>query len=191
MKKHLKLRVTKFDKIIVVEVLESQGLTSTTHVLIDVEGGLAADSVRIPSLVCKTVAPTERGIEEHAMPPAAIKIFSTNLERDAYERKMANWISSECFGVHRELKVGEPCMCFNSIAQDEPKVLGRLIAKLPDGFTPKYIVDLPGIATEAPNWKAFYYVEPYASADCFFTNNENSHIYEWYEDETEKRKEQQ
>ena len=99
--KRLKLRIAKFNRMLVVEQLErSGGFCNTNHVK------LTADYVVISAF--------EIRISERSEPSKADAItFSDNQERDEYAANLVKWITEEQFGDVGKLEIGKPCLVSN------------------------------------------------------------------------------
>ena len=96
--KKLKLRIAKFDKLIVVEQLERKGeFYETEHFNV---GSLSVDilgnRIRINTVSNKN--------------KPAIKTFDTNQERDEYAANLIKWITEEQFGGVGKLEIGKLCL---------------------------------------------------------------------------------
>lgn len=98
MTKKLKLRIVKFDHLLVVEQLEMIGeFEGTEHVLVH-SGDMFFNEVRIDLQ------------EDREYIGAWYRSFADNEERDEYVANLVNWITEEQFGGAGKLEVGKPCL---------------------------------------------------------------------------------
>lgn len=95
--KKLKLRIAKFDRMLVVEQLELEGeWKNSEHVY-----------VRGDLFLFKAFIDLRENIKDRR---ANYRLFSDNAERDEYAQKLVNWITEEQFGGDRKLEVGKECL---------------------------------------------------------------------------------
>lgn len=98
--KKLKLRIAKFDRMLVVEQLERDEVFKNS------------ERVRISGYMCL-------GRDWIDLPESCIfrsadsRIFSDNEERDEYAANLIKWITEEQFGGSGKLEIGKPCMVSN------------------------------------------------------------------------------
>lgn len=98
--KKLKLRIAKFDRLLVVEQLERTGsFKETAHVCIEGDLFLFADGVDLPE-----------GVE---FKRSYTRDFRSNQERDEYTERFIEWITEEQFGGSGKLEIGKPCLVSN------------------------------------------------------------------------------
>lgn len=97
--KKLKLRIAKFNKMLVVEQLERTGeWKNSTHVYVQDDLHLYKSEDRID---------LQEDIDDES---SDCLRFDNNAERDAYLQKMLGWITEEQFGGAGKLEVGKPCL---------------------------------------------------------------------------------
>ena len=97
--KKLKLRIAKFDRLLVVEQLEREGeWKNSTHVYVQDDLHLYKSEDRIDL--------QEDNYDENV----AIRKFDDNVERDEYTENLIDWITEEQFGGSGKLEVGKPCL---------------------------------------------------------------------------------
>lgn len=95
--KKLKLRIAKFDKMLVVEQLELDGeFKRTNHVKVDGDLFLFEDYIDL-----------QENIDDIS---ANCLEFDDNAERDEYAANLIKWITEEQFGGCGKLEVGKPCL---------------------------------------------------------------------------------
>lgn len=100
--KKLKLRIAKFDRMLVVEGLEIEGeWEATEH--IGTNCGAKLSIHRMGCSLCKTLYKEPNDIER----------FSNNEERDEYAANLVKWITEEQFGGSGKLEIGKPCLVKN------------------------------------------------------------------------------
>ena len=95
--KKLKLRIAKFNRLLVVEQLELEGeWKNSEHVY-----------VRGDLFLFKAFIDLRGNIKDRS---ANYRLFSDNAERDEYAQKLVNWITEEQFGGLGKLVVGKECL---------------------------------------------------------------------------------
>lgn len=100
--KKLKLRIAKFDKLLVVEQLERSGEWETSEHVFPNEGHdffIGTDGIYI----CKMSSDSLNDILR----------FCNNQERDEIAANLVNWITEEQFGGAGKLEIGKPCLVSN------------------------------------------------------------------------------
>lgn len=98
--KKLKLRIAKFDRLLVVEQLEREGVfEASENIRIDGDTCLGKDWIDLPES-CKFRS-------------ADWRIFPDNQERDEYAANLVKWITEEQFGGSGKLEIGKPCLVSN------------------------------------------------------------------------------
>ena len=96
--KKLKLRIVKFDRLLVVEQLEKVGyFKNTDHVKIDDDLWLLLGAINLQK------DNNGRNADYYAD-------FIDNAERDEYVKNLIKWITEEQFGNAGELEVGKECL---------------------------------------------------------------------------------
>lgn len=99
--KKLKLRIVKFDRMLVVEQLEKDGeFCNTNHVK------LAPNSVVISAFEIRL---SERSESSNA----DVMTFSDNQQRDEYAANLVKLITEEQFGGSGKFEIGKPCLVSN------------------------------------------------------------------------------
>lgn len=100
--KKLKLRIAKFNRLLVVEHIERIGkFNDTKHVKFE-RNSFSFN----PWYILFEEKP-------HKYLQSCTAYFSTNEERDEYLKKMLNWITEEQFGGSGKLEIGKPCLVGN------------------------------------------------------------------------------
>lgn len=145
--KKLKIRFTKFEKALVMQILEQEGeFKSSTHVRL---------SYSEPWIESKYIYLIGKHVEfdKHA----STMRFNNNEERDAYLKEVVHWISEEQFGKNNEgmLKAGELCEV-RDVPRGEWKQR-KLITILPERFANRYIVEDD---CDNCDWTYFAYARP-------------------------------
>lgn len=96
--KKLKLRIAKFDRMLVVEQLELEGkIRSTAHIKAWDNLGILTGSIFL----------RESSIKHKS---SDCLRFDNDTERDAYLQKVLGWITDELFGGARKLEIGKECL---------------------------------------------------------------------------------
>ena len=110
--KKLKLRIAKFDRMLVVQQLEKAGeFKRTNHVKVDGDLFLFAESIDL-----------QKNIENRSF---NCREFIDNGARDEYAANLINWITEEQFnGGERKLEVGKECL----VSDDEKEWNKRIYA---------------------------------------------------------------
>lgn len=95
MSKKLKIRFTKFENALAMQILEQEGsFRDSEHVC-----------TGFPELCCDRIYLCDE--EERGDLGVSVRHFDTNAKRDEYLKTVIRWISEEQFGAgSRELKVG-------------------------------------------------------------------------------------
>lgn len=108
--KKLKLRIAKFDRMLVVEQLErSGGFCNTNHVKLTHERFFISDfEIRLS--------------ERNELQKSDVMNFSGNQERDEIATNLVKWITEEQFGGAGKLEIGKPCL-----VSDDGKEWGKRI----------------------------------------------------------------
>ena len=153
--KKLKLRIAKFEKMLVVEQLELEGeWKNSEHVCVHTDLYLFAASIDL-----------QENIEDVS---ANCLKFYDNTERDEYAQNLINWITEEQFGGARKLEIGKECL-----VSDDGKEWSKnhLLAILPKNKKYRYIVCSN---LENEKWTYCEYAKPID--DCLKTYGE---IYTW------------
>jgi hypothetical protein len=153
--KKLKLRIAKFDKLLIVQQLEKAGeFKRTNHVKVDGDLYLFAASIDLQ----------ERTDDKSAN----CREFIDNTERDEYAANLIKWITKEQFGGDRKLEVGKECL-----VSDDRKEWSKthLLAILPKNKNYRYIVCSN---LENEEWTSCEYAKPIS--DCLKIDGE---IYTW------------
>lgn len=157
--KKLKLRIAKFDRILVVEQLELEGeWKNSEHVY--VRGDLFLFEVYID---------LQENIDDKS---ANVIEFDDNAKRDEYAQKLVNWITEEQFGGSRKLEVGKECLA-KDFGEEWSKT--HLLAILPRNKKYRYVVCSN---LENEEWTSCEYAKPID--DCLKTYGE---IYTWETEE--------
>lgn len=163
MTKKLKIRFTKFEKALAMQILEQEGsFRDSEHVD---EG--------FPELCCDHIYLCDE--EERGNLGISVIHFDTNAERDEYLKNVIRWISEEQFAEGSgELTVGELCEVRNKNCDDEWKIR-KLITILPEPYYSPYIVE----AHEGRGrcWQAFDQARPIKNSNPKIDGD----IYTWEE----------
>lgn len=126
MTKKLKIRFTKFEKALAMQILEQEGsFCDSDHV-----------GTGFPELCCDRIYLCDK--EERGNLGVFVRSFEANAERDEYLKNVIRWISEEQFG--EKLTVGELCEVRNKNTDDEWKIR-KLITILPEPYYSPYIVE--------------------------------------------------
>lgn len=143
MNKKLKIRFTKFEKALVMQVLEQEGsFCDSEHV-----------DTGFPGLCCDRIYLCDENLRNNLM--VFVRYFDTNAERDEYLKNVIRWISEEQF--REKLTVGELCEVRNKNTDDVWRIR-KLITILPEPYYSPYIVE----AHEGRGccWQAFDQARP-------------------------------
>ena len=109
--KKLKLRIAKFDHLLVVEQVERAGrFKESKHVFIYSDMYITESRVDLP--------------ENSKYTNAFFRTFNNNEKRDEYVKKIVNWITEEQFGGSGKLEIGKPCL----VREDGTSWLKRIYA---------------------------------------------------------------
>lgn len=144
MTKKLKIRFTKFEKALAMQILEQEGsFCDSEHI-----------QIGIPELCGDDIYLCEEDERDNLNHVSMIEFVSNEL-RDVYLNNVIRWISKEQFC--EELKVGELCEVRNNNTDDEWKIR-KLITILPEPYYSPYIVE----AHEGRGrcWQAFDQASP-------------------------------
>lgn len=157
MSKKLKIRFTKFENALAMQILEQEGsFRDSKHVYMG-----------FPELCCDRIYLCDE--EEHLNISAIY--FDTNAERDEYLKTVIRWISKEQFGESmRELKVGEMCEVRNS---GTPWVTRKLIAILPGQYKKRFIAE-----SQFNDFEYFSWNEARPLSDCIEPKIDGD-VYTW------------
>lgn len=143
-KKLLKIRFVKFERALVMQILEQRGsFCDSEHVCTGLPA-LSGDRIYL------------REERERDNWDVSERSFETNAERDEYLKNVIRWISEEQFGRDNEemLKPGELCEVRDSGYDEwEERIL---IAILPERFLNRYIVE----TDRGNSWTYFAYGRP-------------------------------
>ena len=144
MNKKLKIRFVKFERALVMQILEQRGsFRDSEHVCTGLPA-LSGDRIYL----CEERERDNWDISERS--------FVTNAERDEYLQNVIRWISEEQFGRNNEgmLKPGELCEVRDSGYDEwEERIL---IAILPERFLNRYIVE----TDRGNSWTYFAFGRP-------------------------------
>lgn len=143
MTKKLKIRFTKFEKALAMQILEQEGsFCDSDHV-----------GTGFPELCCDRIYLCDK--EERGNLGVFVRSFEANAERDEYLKNVIRWISEEQFG--EKLTVGELCEVRNKDTDDVWRIR-KLITILPEPYYSPYIVE----AHEGRGccWQAFDQARP-------------------------------
>lgn len=118
--KKLKLRIVKFDRLLVVEQLEKRGkFKNTDHVQIDDDLWLVLKAINL-----------KKDNNDKNYRSADFADFRTNAERDEYTANLIKWITEEQFDVvGGELEVGKECLVSNDEKSWETQIFAGKIYK--------------------------------------------------------------
>lgn len=144
MTKKLKIRFTKFEKALAMQILEQEGsFCNSAHI-----------QIGIPELCGDDIYLCEEDERDNLNHVSMVEFVSNEL-RDVYLNNVIRWISEEQF--REELKVGEMCEVRNKNTDDEWKIR-KLITILPEPYYSPYIVE----AHEGRGccWQAFDQARP-------------------------------
>ena len=163
--KKLKLRIVKFDRLLVVEQLEKRGkFKNTDHVKVDDDLWLLLESINL-----KKDKSNGRSADYYAD-------FVTNVERDEYTANLIKWITEEQFGDAGELEVGKECLVSDDGKSWEIQIFAGTISKYSSEeafFTEEKIFLTTNPADDNCLWR-WKYAEPIS--DRLKINGE---IYTW------------
>lgn len=116
--KKLKLRIIKFDRLLVVEQLERKGkFKNTDHVKVDDDLWLLLESIDLQT-------------DNDGRSADCIE-FDNNDERDEYTANLIKWITEEQFGDRGELEVGKECLVSDDGKKWETQIFAGKINKCP------------------------------------------------------------
>lgn len=144
MTKKLKIRFVKFERALVMQILEQRGsFRDSKHVYMG-----------LPELCCDRIYLCDEA--ERGNLDVDARSFETNTERDAYLKNVIRWISEEQFGRGNEemLKPGELCEVRDN--RDDEWEERILIAILPERFLNRYIVE----TDRGNSWTYFAFGRP-------------------------------
>lgn len=160
MTKKLKIRFVKFERALVMQILEQEGsFRDSKHV-----------HMGVPELCCDRIYLCNE--EERGNLDVDAKSFEANTERDEYLKNVIRWISEEQFC--EELTVGELCEVRNKNTDDVWRKR-KLITILPEPYYSPYIVE----AHEGRGrcWQAFDQARPIKNSNPKIDGD----IYTWEE----------
>lgn len=144
MTKKLKIRFTKFENALAMQILEQEGsFRDSEHV-----------DTGFPELCCDRICLCDEDLRNNVR--VFVRYFDTNDGRDEYLKNVIRWISEEQFGKDNEgmLKSGELCEVRDSEYDEwEERIL---IAILPKRFLNRYIVE----TDRGNSWTYFAYGRP-------------------------------
>lgn len=163
MNKKLKIRFVKFERALVMQILEQRGsFRDSEHVCTGLPA-LSGDRIYL------------REERERGNWDVSERSFETNAERDEYLENVIRWIGEEQFAEGSgELKVGELCEVRNKNCDDKWRVR-KLITILPEPYYSPYIVE----AHEGRGccWQAFDQARPIKNSNPKIDGD----IYTWEE----------
>jgi len=114
--KTLKLRIVKFDRLLVVEQLEKVGyFKNTEHIKVEGDLCLFLDVINLQKDDDNRNADCVR--------------FNGNDERDEYVENLIKWITDEQFGAAGELEVGKECLVSNDGKKWETQIFAGQICE--------------------------------------------------------------
>lgn len=145
MSKKLKIRFVKFERALVMQILEQEGsFCDSEHVCTGLPA-LSGDRIYL------------REERERDNWDVSERSFVTNAERDEYLKNVIHWISEEQFGRNNEgmLKPGE--LCEVRYSKDFEWKKRKLLAVLPKRFANRYIVEDDW---DNADWKYFAHARP-------------------------------
>lgn len=144
MKKLLKIRLAKFEKALVMQILEQVGeFSPSEHV----------KRVIAPRLSDKMIY--LRGSHHAADERIADLPFKSNAERDEYLENVINWITNEQFSRNKKLEIGEKCEASHGGEEWHMRILeGKLAKQLSE---PRYLVAYNELLED---FKRYKYVRP-------------------------------
>lgn len=127
MTKKLKIRFTKFEKALAMQILEQEGsFRNSAHI-----------QIGIPELCEDDIYLCEEDERDNLR--IYTRYFSTNDNRDEYLKNVIRWISKEQFGAgSSELKIGEMCEVSDDGVSWHKY---RLLAILPDRYEMRFIIE--------------------------------------------------
>ena len=155
--KKLKLRIAKFDRMLVVEQLEKAGeFKRTNHVKVDGDLFLFAKSIDLQENIdYKSVNYID---------------FDDNAERDEYAKKLIDWITEEQFSGSSTLEIGKPCFVSDDGEDWVERIYAGKVAKQ-FGMDKRYLARSNGEEDSFSRWR---YTKPIN--DCLRIDGE---IYTW------------
>lgn len=161
--KKLKLRIAKFDRMLVVEQLErSGGFCNTNHVKLTHERFFISDfEIRLS--------------ERNEPSKADVMIFSGNQERDECAANLINWITEEQFGGNGKLEIGKPCLVGNEQGIWGERIYAGKVAKQL-GTDKRFLARVCARGDDFMRWR---YAKPLNSAQPKI----DGEIYTWEADE--------
>lgn len=126
MAKKLKIRFTKFEKALAMQILEQEGSFRDSYHI----------QIGVPELCCDRIYLCDE--EERDNLDISVIHFDTNAERDEYLKTVIRWISEEQFAMRSgKLKVGELCEACVGNKWEKRK----LLAILPKRYKNRFIVE--------------------------------------------------
>lgn len=139
--KKLKLRIAKFDRLLVVEQLEREGeFRDTEHVKLTLNSlSLSGFEIRLS--------------KRNELPTADVIILSDNQERDECAANFVKWITEEQFGGSGNLEIGKPCLVSND-GKNWYKFscfAGKVAKKL--GIDKRFLIKIENEDDEFYRWK--------------------------------------
>lgn len=161
MTKKLKIRFTKFEKALAMQILEQEGsFCDSEHI-----------QIGIPEIYGDDIYLCEEDERDNLNNVSVVKFVSNEL-RDVYLNNVIRWISEEQF--HEKLTVGELCEVRNKDTADVWRIR-KLITILPEPYYSPYIVE----AHEGRGccWQAFDQARPINSSNPKIDGD----IYTWEE----------
>lgn len=160
MTKKLKIRFTKFEKALAMQILEQEGnFCDSEHV-----------DTGFPELGRDRIYLCDEDLRDNVS--VFVRYFDTNADRDEYLKNVIRWISEEQF--REKLTVGELCEVRNKNTDDVWRIR-KLITILPEPYYSPYIVE----AHEGRGccWQAFDQARPIKNSNP----KSDGDIYTWEE----------
>lgn len=157
--KKLKLRIAKFNKLLIVQQLEKAGeFKRTNHVRVHSDLYLFAESIDL-----------QESTDDKS---ANCREFIDNAERDEYAANLIKWITEEQFDVIGKLEVGETC----AVSDDgETWTTGIYVDKVSPMFGGGFLVRVYGNDNFFQRWK---YANPLSEQPTI-----DGEIYTWETEE--------
>lgn len=128
MSKKLKIQFWKAEKALAMQILEQEGLPEKDTGIVRI----TKYAMFYDDIICLRGSQSEYDLD------LIVEKFNTNIERDAYLKKVVNAITDELFTGKGKLKVGEICEVRD---YGEFRDKRRLLAILPDSYNNRFITE--------------------------------------------------
>ena len=138
--KKLKIQFWKAEKALAMQILEQEGLPEKDTGIVRI----TKYAMFYDDIICLRGSQSEYDLD------LIVEKFNTNIERDAYLKKVVNAITDELFTGSEELKVGE--MCEVRADKDGDWKKRKLITILPEQYEGRFIAEWGDNPSKHSHW---------------------------------------